>query len=223
MPTEPRLTGPDDMQSQPSADAPAAEPTADSRGPAWLSSLPEQFRNDEVLAAYSDPADVTRDLREYAALRSGVPESPKSYDLRVPDGAEPNQGMVEGLQTAMHQARLTTSQADQLVEAYGRIMASEFEGQKKSNLAVLEKAYGAETPTKVKQANYVLRKVLGSEAARAALSDLDQTGMGNRAWLITLLSGLYPAVSEDSWTPSQRAGASGPKDVAQILYGKGAR
>jgi hypothetical protein len=152
-----------------------------------------------TVALPTDPND--QDGWEKVWARLGRPENPKGYGLQAPEGV--SQEFVDHLSGVLHKAGLTPGQAKIVTDGWaerqqqmlGSVEKDQVEQQQRqqSDLAELERSWGAEKPVKID---------LGRRAARALGWDTEtmsqvEAALGTKTFLSSMVK-IGEALREDT-------------------------
>jgi len=236
------------------SDAPEVEPAevaqSESAQDDWRTAIPEEIRDHKSLSHINDigalaksyvhaqqmigadkvvlpSKSATEDEWAEFYTKIGRPESPEGYELEVqglPEGAEPNQEMLDWFKQTAHQAGMTPQQAQHMLQAYNEMTANEYgmtQQQAEARVAEVEtelkREYGEAFDDKLTVANGVLAEFSSPDLAEVQLAD--GTLLGDNPEVIRLLAnvGTYiqDRVGEDSLEGVRTSGAMTPDDAMQ--------
>ena len=216
----------------------------------WRIAIPEEIRDHKSLSHINDigalaksyvhaqqmigadkvvlpSKSATEDEWAEFYTKIGRPESPDGYQLQVeglPEGAEPNQEMLDWFKQTAHQAGMTPQQAQHMLQAYNELTTNEFGmTQQQAEMRVaeveteLKREFGEAFDDKLALANGVLAEFSNPDLAEVQLAD--GTMLGDNPEIIRLLAnvGTYiqERVGEDSLEGVRTSGALTPDDAMQ--------
>lgn len=201
------------------ASAPATETTAAPAGDEWKEFTPDPAKSEEENAAAKAEHDKTKPVDEM----DKVPEDGK-YQLKMPEGVEVNQALLEQLAPEFKTLGLTHKQAQALTDKYiaatqaeAERRGSEWETMRKSWVETAQKDSeigGAKWDTTVKASRDVVRR-FGNEGF---VEYLNASGAGDHPEMIRFMAKVAAVISEDTPATANNQGTRQPRDTAEILY-----
>lgn len=206
---------------QPKADGdqPPADPPAGDAGE-WKEYVPDPAKSDEENAAAKAEHDKAKPADDAADT---VPEDGK-YDLKMPEGVEVDQAMLDQFAPTFKELGLTTKQAQALADKFIEAQAKHGEAQAQ-NWAKLTGEWvdqakadpeigGAKWDATVKNASGVVKR-FGNDAFR---DYLNASGAGNHPEMIRFMAKVGAMIGEDRPAISENPGKKIAQDTAAILY-----
>ncbi|HEY7824054.1 MAG TPA: hypothetical protein VIG24_14530 [Acidimicrobiia bacterium] len=208
---------PDD---QAPADTQATDETPPADEGAWKEYEPDPERSDEENAAAKAEHDAAKPADDPADT---VPEDGK-YDLKMPDGVEVDQALLDEIGPEFKELGLTTKQAQSLADKF--IAAQEAKGKAQADgwsktvadwvdtAKADPEMGGAKWDSTVKAASGVVGK-FGNDGLKEFLN---ASGAGNHPEMIRFMAKVGAVISEDNPAISENPGKMTPRDSAAILY-----
>lgn len=198
---------------------PPADPPAGDAGE-WKEYVPDPAKSDEENAAAKAEHDKAKPADDAADT---VPEDGK-YDLKMPEGVEVDQAMLDQFAPTFKELGLTTKQAQALADKFIEAQAKQGEAQAQ-NWAKLTGEWvdqakadpeigGAKWDATVKNASGVVKR-FGNDAFR---DYLNASGAGNHPEMIRFMAKVGAMIGEDRPAISENPGKKIAQDTAAILY-----
>jgi hypothetical protein len=207
---------PDD---QPNGDAPLADAAPADAGE-WKEYTPDPSKSDEENATAKAENDAKKPADDAA---DKVPEDGK-YSLKMPDGVELDQAMLDQFAPTFKDLGLTTKQAQALADKFIEAQAKTGETQSQNWAKTVEgwmtqakadpEIGGAKWDATVKDASGIVKR-FGNEALR---DYLNASGAGNHPEMIRFMAKVGAMIGEDRPAISEAPGKKIAQDTAAILY-----
>ena len=201
---------------QPAGDAPPAE-AAPAEG--WKEYTPDPAKSDEENAAAKAEHDKAKPVDDL----DKVPEDGK-YQLKMPEGVEVNQALLEQISPEFKALGLTHKQAQALTDKYVAAIQAEGERKAQSWASTVEgwakeaqadpEIGGAKWDTTVKASVDVVRR-FGNDSFREYLN---ASGAGNHPEVIRFMAKVAAVIGEDNPVTATNPGKKVAQDTASILY-----
>jgi len=195
-----------------SDDAPAGE---------WKEYVPDASKSDEENAAAKAEHDKSKPAEADPADK--VPEDGK-YDLKMPEGVELDQALLDAVAPEFKASGLTTKQAQALTDKFIAIQqeretqrATEWETTKQGWVDQAKKdpeMGGAKWDETARVASGLVKRH-GNDAFREYLNS---SGAGNHPEMIRFMAKVGAMMSEDTPATAAPAGKPAPQDRASIMY-----
>ena len=251
----------DEQVAEVAADAAVAQSVPDD----WRSTIPEEIRGHKSLDHIQDVGALAKSYVNAQSMigadkialpgkhatdddwnevyrRLGRPEAPDGYELlnEVPEGVESSDNMLDWFRGAAHEAGLSPSQAQKLLNGYnshlGGVVETDanhvIENQQQVELS-LKKEFGAAYADKLSNANAVAMEFgasnvaldeNGKEVQQSFLDELvlqDGTPLGDHPDMLRMLAGIgdfiNSKIGEDTLEGVKSSGALAPDDVRAKL------
>lgn len=203
------------------SDAGAAAPVG------FLDSLPEDLRNEPSLRNFTDPSSLAKSYvhaqrmigadkiplpgksatdDEWRAVysRLGAPEDPSGYEISF-NSMSADEGEIEGLKSALHEAGLTNRQAQKFAEYLDKSFAegmqrkegvveqARYEGEQQ-----LRQEFGKAFEQKLERAQMAANTLLGGTEIFDEITLSDGRMLGDHPEVVRMFASLADQIGEDS-------------------------
>lgn len=147
--------------------------------------------------------------------------APEQYtEFKLPEGIKADKDALEGFSATAKKLNLTQAQAQELVDFQAAMIAKQSEAIKKqvdANKAALAEETKAMLGPDYEKKMGAAAKALERFGTPELKKLLDDTGFGSHKDLVNFCIKIGDAISEDRFVEAK---PGGPKDAAEILYGK---
>ena len=147
-------------------------------------------------------------------------EVPEAYDLKVAEGMELDQAMLEAFTPVFKELGITQEQAQKLTDTYAPLVEAQGESIKQASLKAYEETIEGWKSETLKELGIESKKALAYVAkVRDKFGDeqlseiLDETGVGNHPAMVRFLVKAGKAISEDAFPDGSTSGKVNPVDV----------
>jgi hypothetical protein len=222
---QPILTGAAKADDGAAGDKSAPEGSGD-----WKEYAPDASKTDEENARLKEEHDKTKpaegkegDKEKEASPEDTVPEDGK-YDIKLEDGIQLDEALLEKAAPVMKEIGLTNAQASKLASVLAEQRKAEYDGLNERTQRVIsdwqkeirtDKDFGGQKlDANINNAERVIA-TFGDEAFRR---DLKELGLGNHPGLFRLLARVGNALSDDKPITSETPAAS-RKSPEEAMYG----
>lgn len=186
----------------------------------WKEYAPDPAKSDEENAAAKAEHDKAKPADDAADT---VPEDGK-YDLKMPEGVEVDQAMLDQFAPTFKELGLTTKQAQALTDKFIEAQSKQGEAQRKTWAKMtgdwVDQAKadpeigGTKWDATVKNASGIVKR-FGNDALR---DYLNASGAGNHPEMIRFMAKVGAVIGEDRPAISEAPGKKIAQDTAAILY-----
>jgi len=175
-----------------------------------------------TLAATETPETVdTKTLAgSDATTEPKAVETPEAYDIKVPDGMELDQAMMEAFTPVFKELGITQEQAQKLADTYAPLIANKTEEARQQALKEYQETVEGWKKDTIKELGVDSAKKLAYAAkARMKFGDeefkemVNELGVGNHPALVRFLIKVGQSISEDKFPDSTEKGKSDPLKV----------
>lgn len=177
------------------------DPDPGAGGESWLDSLPEDLKGSEHLKDFDGVEALAKAHVEKASEpKPVIPDSPDGYEIKIPEGMEPDESAQGLLKAKAHEAGMNQSQVDAVMDVYKGMVeeaqndyTKQLEEGKEETITELKTDWGPKFDENLALAKKAASVVFDDEFCKF----IDDSGLGNHPKFVHGLLKIGQSISED--------------------------